>query len=315
MLTASTQPPNFNPRPPCGGRPGCCPGLALPNQISIHAPHAGGDRNRRDKYKVTIHFNPRPPCGGRPVLLCTSLLSWCISIHAPHAGGDPSSHIQMLFESISIHAPRAGGDRLGMYTKTTPFLFQSTPPVRGATAEAQLNAAINAEFQSTPPVRGATCEDADYIQVRVFQSTPPVRGATSVAMKYMTTPFHFNPRPPCGGRLHQVSYLFLELIAFQSTPPVRGATCIPCADRPAQQDFNPRPPCGGRPRPFPPLRRCSHISIHAPRAGGDLASSPWTYHKIISIHAPRAGGDRSGPRSHPRSGHFNPRPPCGGRPC
>ena len=44
---------------------------------------------------------------------------------------------------------------------------------------------------------------------------------------------------------------------------------------------------------------------------------PRTYSSLptlISIHAPRAGGDMSGPNSAMRSiSHFNPRPPCGGR--
>ena len=33
----------------------------------------------------------------------------------------------------------------------------------------------------------------------------------------------------------------------------------------------------------------------------------------ISIHAPREGGDRRRPPAHPAKGHFNPRPPRGGR--
>ena len=34
--------------------------------------------------------------------------------------------------------------------------FQSTPPVRGATAEAEATRSLIQAFQSTPPVRGAT---------------------------------------------------------------------------------------------------------------------------------------------------------------
>ena len=45
------------------------------------------------------------------------------------------------------------------------------------------------------------------------------------------------------------------------------------------------------------------ISIHAPRVGGDRGRDPRYPDGGISIHAPRVGGD-----------HFNPRPPCGGRP-
>ena len=56
------------------------------------------------------------------------------------------------------------------------------------------------------------------------------------------------------------------------------------------------------------------ISIHAPRAGGDLVC----LHRIrraisISIHATRAGGDSSHRANGQPSTDFNPRHPCGGR--
>ena len=36
---------------------------------------------------------------------------------------------------------------------------------------------------------------------RTFQSTPPVRGATIQGYDIYLSGPHFNPRPPCGGRL------------------------------------------------------------------------------------------------------------------
>ena len=60
----------------------------------------------------------------------------------------------------------------------------------------------------------------------------------------------------------------------------------------------------------------AEISIHAPRAGGDDAFTIVNdKQNDISIHAPRAGGDEP-QGQHRRQGyrHFNPRPPCGGRP-
>ena len=57
------------------------------------------------------------------------------------------------------------------------------------------------------------------------------------------------------------------------------------------KDFNPRPPCGGR---LTIPVRCfllEHISIHAPRAGGDGIGAEIVLGAGISIHAPRAGGD------------------------
>ena len=79
-------------------------------------------------------------------------------------------------------------------------------------------------FQSTLPVRGAT---AAYKKVcgapPKFQSTLPVRGATT-AICWSTSPAtDFNPRSPCGER-RDLSAIGSSEQIFQSTLPVRGAT-------------------------------------------------------------------------------------------
>ena len=82
-----------------------------------------------------------------------------------------------------------------------------------------------------------------------------------------------------------------EVVIFQSTPPARGAT--------------------GR------LQRrygAVYISIHAPREGGDRQKHHQCNKPLqISIHAPREGGDFPPRHLAVLSGHFNPRPPRGGR--
>ena len=60
-----------------------------------------------------MDFNPRPPCGGRLVHLVVEIVLR-ISIHAPHAGGDAAHAAAHLVADE----------------------FQSTPPMRGATAKA-----------------------------------------------------------------------------------------------------------------------------------------------------------------------------------
>ena len=105
-----------------------------------------------------------------------------------------------------------------------------------------------------------------------------------------------------------------EVVIFQSTPPARGATAnrllssFPC------QHFNPRPPRGGRRHLLRQQRGILIISIHAPREGGDTAIYDPDRFEDISIHAPREGGDRLQRRDGTVYGHFNPRPPRGGRP-
>ena len=88
-----------------------------------HPPHLPADFNprapcgarrpalrRRRRWK---HFNPRAPCGARPPTADEIAAAIEISIHAPHAGRDPGRHAP----------PR-------------PLeIFQSTRPMRGATAK------------------------------------------------------------------------------------------------------------------------------------------------------------------------------------
>mgnify|MGYP007060634037 CR=1 FL=1 len=78
-------------------------------------------------------------------------------------------------------------------------VFQSTPPVRGATASRRAKK-VRQAFQSTPPVRGATLKDCLNTGYSIFQSTPPVRGATPGGRDKYVRYADFNPRPPCGGR-------------------------------------------------------------------------------------------------------------------
>ena len=56
-----------------------------------------------------------------------------------------------------------------------------------------------------------------------------------------------------------------------------------------------------------------HISIHAPREGGDAFQTDENSEPTISIHAPREGGDGKDIRDSIINSNFNPRPPRGGR--
>ncbi len=80
--------------------------------ISIHSPHARGDLQSLTGCRCrSCHFNPLPSCEGRrdglPVLSPSKL----ISIHSPHARGDRSLFVARPYKS-----------------------FQSTPLMRGETA-------------------------------------------------------------------------------------------------------------------------------------------------------------------------------------
>ena len=141
-----------------------------------------------------------------------------------------------------------------------------------------------------------------------------MRGATRQGQNIHTTSINFNPRPPCGERPVNSSYLFAMSSYFNPRPPCgerliglfkfnklalisihaphagsdsKTAKCACPVDY-----FNPRPPCGERHEPAPSSRARYCISIHAPHAGSDheLGGGEYAAHRI-SIHAPHAGSD------------------------
>ena len=64
---------HFNPRPPCGGRPGDVVKAIREQTISIHVLRVEDDRPGRQAPTPRRYFNPRPPCGGRQAI-CKSIL-------------------------------------------------------------------------------------------------------------------------------------------------------------------------------------------------------------------------------------------------
>ncbi len=127
-------PRNFNPRTPCGVRPAEMQAVYDYLHISIHAPRAGCDpRNLRLLDKV-MRFQSTHPVRGATDICTFFLPPFFISIHAPRAGCDQNISKKGVKINISIHAPRAGCDGAGAGTDQRPPPFQSTHPVRGATA-------------------------------------------------------------------------------------------------------------------------------------------------------------------------------------
>ena len=108
--TTSAPAPDFNPRPPRGGRRTDCPARQQDNDISIHALREEGDTSclpSPQKANISIHalreegdalpemstslgvdFNPRPPRGGRRDTTDEETFGYQISIHALREEGD-----------------------------------------------------------------------------------------------------------------------------------------------------------------------------------------------------------------------------------
>ena len=280
---------DFNPRPPCGGRPGLRENPAFPLHFNPRPPCGGRPEVTRAEGEGK-YFNPRPPCGGRlaPPPFPWSLLGFQST--PPVWGATVRRGRGELSGNISIHAPRVGGDRRSYGLRWKGWYFNPRPPCGGRLCWTRTHA-VRSLFQSTPPVWGATIYsdklvDVDVISIHaprvggddlmrayygvryVFQSTPPVWGATLIRPDDGLHVRYFNPRPPCGGRL-----------AFEIGQPV-------------PVHFNPRPPCGGRRGGHQEQNDTLDISIHAPRVGGDDGQRHLLQHgEVISIHAPRVGGD------------------------
>ena len=302
--------PNFNPRALRGARPFHNSDLQILRIISIHAPLAGRDyqrRGHRNKSRISIHA----PLAGRDLPHRLRGPAGPISIHAPLAGRDradpqapadfrhfnprapcgarlPAPLRPARAAHISIHAPLAGRDRL-----------RPRPEDRG-------DISIHAPLAGRDLYRRRGKDLAD-ISIHA-----PLAGRDLPRSTGRCRRTDFNPRAPCGARLGRSQYI-RYILPFQSTRPLRGATgrqhlTLPpvaisihaplagrdCGARRAgtgRSHFNPRAPCGARP---------GTERVHG-------------HTDDISIHAPLAGRDRSASSSPGPPRHFNPRAPCGAR--
>ena len=192
--------------------------------ISIHAPRVGGDSGPTHASAGSRYFNPRPPCGGRPersfiragydgfqstppVWGATSGLVgreaygtfqstppvWgatsgccgagsrpCYFNPRPPCGGRLAVSGQGIHGLlISIHAPRVGGD-----------VFPMPPAVCDTIS-------IHA-----PRVGGDALLQRDLHGVHMISIHAPRVGGDPSGRSHPSAYTYFNPRPPCGGRLH-----------------------------------------------------------------------------------------------------------------
>ena len=168
-------------------------------------------------------------------------------------------------------------------------------------------------FQSTRPLRGATAHPYIRGLIPAFQPTRPLRGATFCPCCPPYTRMHFNPRAPCGarqfrtvkyesgygisthaplaGRDHGQRHGVQHPQGFQPTRPLRGATSASIIASCGNWNFNPRAPCGARRTKQKVICSPVDISTHAPLAGRDSLSDGEAASVPISTHAPLAGRD------------------------
>ena len=101
-------------------------------------------------------FQSTPPMQGATVQLVNSeTVVDMVSIHAPYAGSDSAKEARVLAAEVSIHAPLCRERRRSRMEESSFWMFQSTPPMQGATVFPE-NSLASKVFQSTPPMQGAT---------------------------------------------------------------------------------------------------------------------------------------------------------------
>ena len=169
---------------------------------------------------------------------------------------------------ISIHAPREGGD---------------SSSVIGLSS---IKISIHAPREGGDDVLQCVGGLAHLISIHA-----PREGGRRRCSPLRPRSYHFNPRPPRGGR-PTPPRTANPCYEFQSTPPARGATA-----------------------PYDGFDLDPGISIHAPREGGDNVSFASTAYTPISIHAPREGGDGTGYKFYWDNITFQSTPPARGATC
>ena len=260
-----------------------------PRAISIHAPLAGCDFGNLPRRFLFCHFNPRTPCGVRRHRPYYPGNGRDFNPRTPCGVRQTRADRQVAERDISIHAPLAGCD------------VDFAEDVRKA-----------AEISIHAPLAGCDAVVACIITDTGISIHAPLAGCDAAADLDRCQRPYFNPRTPCGVRLHR------------------------CPGDRAAQNFNPRTPCGVRLPNKPPLYANYNFNPRTPcgvrRALPACSVRSWPFQSThplrgATIYRPR-GKER--PRkfqsTHPLRGatvvfntllgelwDFNPRTPCGVR--
>ena len=141
---------DFNPRPPCGGRPLLCTVYSISKLISIHVPRVEDDQADADAQVMAD-----------------------ISIHVPRVEDDQVQHLQRLQMLISIHVPRVEDDVVHFFGAFLYKNFNPRPPC-GGRLHAGYSVCPGSVFQSTSPVWRTTSRITGRGAADTFQSTSPV---------------------------------------------------------------------------------------------------------------------------------------------
>ena len=169
--------------------------------ISIHAPLTGCDPTFKPiTYRKTISIHA-PLTGCDFTRLMDILTQKIISIHAPLTGCDTAQHFtKRQVQNFNPRTPYGMRPYSNFSSRSPSLIFQSTHPLRDATAFVVTPFTAPSIFQSTHPLRDATEVIAMSNRIPIFQSTHPLRDATKEGLSHDKDNSYFNPRTPYGMR-------------------------------------------------------------------------------------------------------------------
>ena len=190
-------------------------------EISIHSPHARGDKSQETRKSACQYFNPLPSYEGRrfspspsnsdPKFQSAPLMrgethrgtacaaGGLISIRSPLTRGDPDHQPpERRLPAISIHSPHTRGDLPDFCSSRRKTISIHSPHTRG---DAPLS---------------------DYLKIAItFQSTPLTRGETSPGSGVLLMDSISIHSPHTRGDLEVIDKIIMQIISIHS-PHTRG---------------------------------------------------------------------------------------------
>ena len=128
----------------------------------------------------SLRFNPRAPCGARQSQTTEYVTPCTFQSTRPMRGATAKKTCQAFLANVSIHAPHAGRDGGCSLNGFCSSSFNPRAPC-GARPTRPIFLISLRRFQSTRPMRGATAATLKPLLHPLFQSTRPMRGATAGA--------------------------------------------------------------------------------------------------------------------------------------
>ena len=168
--------------------------------ISIHTPHAGSDFCKSGfgiflgTFQSTLPMRGATKNGDHKICY-----KWRFQSTLPMRGATAYLSITGHISGISIHTPHAGSDYVygGNWEATSDFNPHSPCGERRFT---QRKAVRKSSFQSTLPMRGATANSLAMFFSPDISIHTPHAGSDAHYLPYSSSIFYFNPHSPCGER-------------------------------------------------------------------------------------------------------------------